>query len=393
MLTVNKKQASYPLIDESLLHEIPGNAKVYSTSSFEPLRILSLLGRNSVPHGGFANPGRETIVQKLMKFIRGNFFIPDARVGWVRYALREAERIIERENIKDVLISSPPHSSQLIGLKLKKKFSIRWIADLRDPWTDIYYYPELLHTRFARRMDKNYEKQVMDLADDIIVVSSPIRDSYLSKSSHASPKKFHIIPNGFDEDDFQQNVVVRKSEFLITYVGTMAKSYNPQAFFDVLRRVKEETGQPIVFRVIGSLPDDIQKQIRDCNIKVEYTSYVSHDAAIRFMKESACLLLLIPDVPGAEGILTGKLFEYLASRRPVIAMGPPDGSAAAIINECEAGRVFDRVDTEMAAEYLKGILEQWKSNPEFLNPSKAYQKYSRRNLTKVLASLILNKTE
>jgi len=350
------------------------------------------MGRNSVPHGGFANPGRETAFQKLMKFIRGNFFIPDARVGWVRYALKEAERIIEREDIKCVFISSPPHSSQLIGLKLKKKYSIRWIADLRDPWTDIYYYSELLHTGFAKRKDKNYEKRVIDSADDIIVVSPPIRDAFLRKSTRSNPDKFHIIPNGYDEDDFREKVVASKDAFLITYVGTMAKSYNPQAFFEVLKRVKEETGLQIIFRVIGSLPDDIQRQLRDHQVKVEFTSYVSHETAIRFMRESSCLLLLIPDVPGNEGILTGKLFEYLASRRPIIGMGPAGGSAASIIEECEAGRMFDRGDTEKAVEYLKGIMERWKTNPEFQNQSESYQKYSRRNLTRELGSIINTKT-
>ena len=123
VLTVDEAKASYPLNDQSLLKEVPKNVKVVRTNSFEPLNILSsIIGKKNVPYGGFANANKESKKQKFLRWVRGNFFIPDARVGWTKYAVDEARKIIKEEDIDCVYISSPPHSSQLIGLKLKQEF-------------------------------------------------------------------------------------------------------------------------------------------------------------------------------------------------------------------------------------------------------------------------------
>ncbi|MBK7966349.1 MAG: glycosyltransferase [Bacteroidetes bacterium] len=201
VLTVKEDKASYPLHDSSLLTEVPQTVKVVRTNSFEPLNILSsIIGKKNVPYGGFANANKESKKQKFLRWVRGNFFIPDARVGWVSYAFKEAKRIIEDEKIECVYISSPPHSSQLIGLKLKETFpQLRWVADLRDPWTDIYYYKDLLHGKRAKLKDEQFEKHVLEKADAIVVVSEPIKNSFLEKSVLVLPSKIHVLPNGFDE--------------------------------------------------------------------------------------------------------------------------------------------------------------------------------------------------
>jgi glycosyltransferase involved in cell wall biosynthesis len=396
VLTVDEKYASYPLIDQTLKEDLSNEVKVIKSKSLEPLRLLSLImDKKRIPHGGFANSNKEKWHQKMLRYIRGNFFLPDARVGWVRFAVKAADKIIREQKIDTIVITSPPHSSQLIGLELKKRHNIRWIADLRDPWTDIYYYNDMLHTGRSAAIDKRYEMSVLQNADEIITVSDPINQIFLRKSSALKKEKFHVIPNGFDENDFAEEINPPDDSFLITYVGTIADSYNPEVFFRMFKKLIEEFNDiKFGLRIVGSLPGSIRELVIKYNLdsRVEYVSHVSHKKAVEYMMSSTSLLLIIPDVEGNEGILTGKLFEYLAARRPIIGIGPVNGSAAEIINECSAGKMFSRDQEEENYSYLKSLVLQWKEDHKIICKSEAYRQFSRSELTKKLASIILNKS-
>jgi len=397
VLTVDEKFASYPLLDETLTKEIPAAINIYRTRSFEALKILSLFtSMKNIPHGGFANSNKEKPFQKFLRFMRGNLFIPDARIGWINFAVSKASEIIEREKIDTIFITSPPHSSQLIGLRLKKRLNIRWIADMRDPWTDIYYYNDLLHTERSKRKDAKLESEVLINSDEVITVSRPIEKMFLSKSAEISPDKFHVIPNGFDESDFPENVVSADKYFQITYVGSIADSYAPDVFFEMMRKAMDDF--PAVsfrMRFVGSMPDSIKQLIVKNRLMEisEFVSHVSHDKAVTYMLSSTALLLLIPEVVNNEGILTGKLFEYLASRRPIIGLGPVHGEASAILNECTAGKMFHRRDSLELYSYFKTLILQWQEKKDLKNINQNYQKYSRRELTKKLAAIILKLPE
>ena len=392
VVTVDDKVASYPLRDYSLIEEIPADLKVFRTHSFEPLSYLTRLTGNKAPYGGFANKDKEKFSQKILRFIRGNFFIPDARKGWIRYAFEKASALIEQEKINTVLISSPPHSSQIVGLKLKKRFpQLKWIADLRDPWTDIYYYKDMLHTRMAAEKDLKIERLVVDQADGLIVVSRPILEKYLSKSDKVNKAKFHVIPNGFDDDDFPEAMFKKNESFTITYTGTIADSYNPRVFFESLSiAMKANPEVRVKLRFVGGMTDSIASMIRENNLEamVEFIPHVNHKEAIRYMRSSDTLLLVIPDVPGSEGILTGKLFEYLAARRPVICIGPRNGDAGGIITDCQAGRTFERTDQTRIAAYLEELMKLWSQGTLVPLSSRIFEKYSRKNLTMQLARIL-----
>ena len=397
VLTVDENHGSYPVLDESLLKDIPAGTKIYKTNSFEPLKILSsVASKKAIPYGGFSGQNKEKLSQKILRFIRGNFFIPDARVGWVKYAFAEACRIIEAEKVDTILISSPPHSSQLIGLKLKKKYPhLKWIADLRDPWTDIYYYKEMLHTSLAKEKDGRMERNVLDQSDAVLMVSEDIKRSFIAKSSSQQKDKFHVIPNGYDRNDFKPNTADEFSEFVITYVGTIADVYEPQVFFDVMRNlIDKHPNDNIRIRFVGSISPVISASVAqlDLNKHCEFISHVSHDEAIEYMVKSTMLLLVIPEVFNNKGILTGKLFEYLNTRKPILGLGPEDGDAAAIINECNAGKMFDRTSKPSIEYFAENIFQNWKERTLTKNPSTAVDKYSRQEQAKVLAAII-NKNE
>ncbi|MCY7361395.1 MAG: glycosyltransferase, partial [Ignavibacteria bacterium] len=235
IVTVNKDKASYPVLDETLERDIPKEAEVFRTDTFEPYELYSkLLGKKSIPTG-FSNESNPGTFQKFSRFIRGNFFIPDGRKGWINFAFREACRIIEKENIKTVVTTSPPHSAQIVGLKLKKKYNLNWIADLRDSWTDIYYYNEFSHRKFAKEKDLKYEKNVLENADKIITVGKNLKEIFVKKSKKINPQKVFVIPNGYDEEDFKNKPIEieketeteieteTENEFIITYTGTLAE--------------------------------------------------------------------------------------------------------------------------------------------------------------------------
>lgn len=396
VVTVDPAKASYPVIDQTLLSEVSQDTRVITTDSFEPLNILSaIMGKKNVPYGGFANANKESKIQKILRWVRGNFFIPDARVGWVSRAVKAAGKLIEADGIKYVFVSSPPHSSQLIGLQLKQRYpQIRWIADMRDPWTDIYYYKDLLHTSIAAAKDARYERNVLEGADEIIVVSEAIKRTFTAKSAKIGAGKVHVIPNGYDENDFAGEVKPEAGTFDVSYVGTMADTYKPDVFFKSFAEiVKKNTHQKIRFRFIGNAPWTLKKLTEEYGIEsyCEWIGHVNHDEAIHYMRTSDMLLLIIPDSEGAEGILTGKLFEYLGAERTILGIGPVNGDAAKIIQECNAGKMFERREGDAMRDWLEQQAEAVLRNETIYNGNGQVKKFRRRELTRSAAAVINGK--
>ena len=385
ILTVDQANASYPQRDESLLAEVAPECKVYTTKSFELYDVYKFIsGKKEVPYGGFANESKEGILQKLSKFIRGNFLLPDPRKGWNKYALRKAAELIEKYQIETVVTTSPPHSTQLIGLKLKRKFKIRWIADLRDPWTDIYYYDQFLHTPLARTIDKNLERRVIENADLLITVSEDVKRLFAAKSDLPIREKTEVVPNGFDEDDFKVSTVMTESKKTITYTGTISEAYDVDQFLEALVNLPESLRLNLKVRFVGKVPFSVEQKFRKTGLEIELVGYVDHCKSIDYLMRSDILLLVIPKVINNQGILTGKFFEYLASQKPVLAIGPTDGDLAKIMEETQCGRLFDYQDSAGMRKYIHSELE----NPATKQNSENASQYTRRELTRKIAKLL-----
>jgi glycosyltransferase involved in cell wall biosynthesis len=319
----------------------------------------------------------------VLRFIRGNFFIPDPRRGWNKYAFRKACELIESEKIKHIITTSPPHSTQLVGMKIKKKYpSVRWIADLRDPWTDIYYYSMFYHTFPAHALDRYLEKKVLASADRIITVGKTLKDLFISKLPSIKGK-ISVITNGFDEDDFTGIKAATPERPTITYTGTLSDSYPLKGFLDAAEMFIRQ-GNDLKLRFVGMVSDS-QRDIVISKMgvdKVEFVPHVDHIAAIRFMHETTALLLIIPDHPSSKCILTGKLFEYMATGKPIICIGPVDGDAAEIIEATSSGSSFDYNDPYSISVFFKKALNSdYKKSPEI-------SEYSRRLLTASLAGVL-----
>ena len=355
VLTVNEKKASYVQIDNSLNYEINKKIKTYKTDSFEPIKIYGkIVGKENIPTAGFSNVNNKSFKQRAINAIRSNFFIPDPRRGWNKYAYKKACEIIKENDIKTVITTSPPHSTQLIGLKLKKTFNLKWIADLRDPWTDIYYYSILNHSFISKNIDRWYEKKVIEQSDYLVTVSDSLKSLFLKKSEVVDVNKIIVLPNGFDPKDYTNSEVRDNDIFTISYTGTMSEQYFPDIFFEAIAEIINENKIDMKFRIVGSISTSILKKIKELNLleNFEFIQTVPHSEIIKYQQNTHLLLLVIPKVENSKGILTGKLFEYLATGNKILCIGPKEGDASKIINNCNAGIVFDRNQKDKIKKYI-----------------------------------------
>ena len=377
VLTIDPEYAKYPAVDESLEKDINPDLKVYKTKALNYFFLG--YGSKSRIEAGSINLSNNRLRGRIARFIRGNFFIPDPRKGWNRYAIRKASELIRQEDVKYVVTTSPPHSTQLIGLKLKSIFpGLKWICDLRDPWTDIYYYRKFYGTWPARTYDRILEKKVLKHADKIITVGNSLAELFSLKLGDLK-KKVALRTNGYDEEDFR-TVKIKNDpkKLIITYVGTLSDQYPVEPVINGLSSLKNRNID-FELNLVGQFPDTIKRAIfskLDHDL-VHFIQYLSHDSAIKYMAASSVLLLLIPDHPGNKIIITGKLFEYLRTGIPILLIGPKDGDAARIIKECDAGRVFDKKDTVDITELVPQGTDEMKY--------KVPVKYERRLLTGMLS--------
>jgi glycosyltransferase involved in cell wall biosynthesis len=383
VLTVDPECAAYPVTDFSLKEDLPSSVKVHLTPAINYFGIYKK-DKSKIPSAGFANSADNTLKGKILRFIRGNFFLPDPRKGWNKYAFKKACELIENEGIKHIITTSPPHSTQLIGLKIKKKYpTIKWIADLRDPWTDIYYYKQFYHAFFSKWIDLRLEESVLKKADKIITVGPSLKNLY-SQKVKGTAEKTEVITNGYDEDDFSGIKVTTPSMFTITYVGTLSDIYPVDGFLNALQIYKEK-GNEFMLRFIGTVSqnqkDLIQSKTGDSIL--EFIPYVDHPSAIEFMLKTSVLLLIIPDHQSNKSIITGKLFEYIASGKPIICLGPDDGDAAGIMRSIGHGMTFSYTDSKGICEYLSNLITDISFEEKMSG-----KVFSRRELTKKILPLL-----
>ncbi|MBU2649867.1 MAG: glycosyltransferase family 4 protein [Bacteroidetes bacterium] len=393
VLTVKPEKASYPVLDPSLADEIPAGLKVFKTNTFELFNIYrKLIGKGNYPHSSFDNERKPSLMQKTSRFIRGNLFLPDSRIGWKRYAVDEGIRIISEYKINTIITTGPPHSVHLAGLELKNLTGVNWIADFRDPWTDIFYYDAFYHTRLAKRIDANLERKVVEGCHRLTIVSQALKDLIRKKSDKICPGKIVVLPNGFDEDDFKTPGEPPQNEFVITYTGSLTNDTGKMnVFVESLRNIKNEFPDiPVFCHFIGNINPSVYEifarfGIADC---VRTTPYVPHNESVSYLKKSTALILFLRRADYNKGILSGKIFDYLGAQKPIICIGPEDGNASQILQECQAGRAIDYENKEGIMSYLRDLFLKWKINRNLDLQGQEYKNYSRRNLTEKLVTVI-----
>ncbi len=403
VLTVDPKFATFPNYDYSLSDEIPKGIEIHTTQASSPFKLYKKVRKKDAPQAGFSGEKKVGLTDKLMRFVRGNFFIPDARIGWNKFALEKARTIIRENNIDSIVTTSPPHSTQLIGLALKKEFNLHWLADLRDPWTEIYYNQELFRTPFAKRKDYKFEQACLKNADKIVVVSEDIKRHFGAKRKEILDK-IHVIPNGFDEADFNiiptlnnvtpncnsgsnsQKISENNSKpKIISYVGNLGEQYPVGGFLEAFAEIIKKNSE-WKLQFVGNCHNGVKILVEKLNLSelVVFIPYMNHAEAINYMINASVLLLIIPEIENNKGILTGKLFEYLATGNSILNIGPKDGDAATILRENAVSVTLNPNEKQAIIDF---ILNSTYNQREVNSVSKS--KFSRRNLTGEIAKLIL----
>ena len=382
---ITTTNGDYPAIDESLCEEIPASIKVIQTKTptFGKL-FKKVSGKNSdIPYGSLKAGEDDSLLKKLSLWFRLNLVVPDARKLWNKYAYRAASKELLTNKYNAVVTSGPPHSTHLIGLKLKKKYNIKWIADFRDPWTKIDYLENVKRFPVTDILDRKLEKRVVQTCDRIISINRKIVED-LNASN-----KSDVISNGFDLADFKD--VKRKEPkdfFNINYFGNITIKRDPSPVLLAVNNVYEWQ-KYIHLNFWGNVSDEVRSKLNelDDNRVISIHPYISHSEMLQEMMNSSLLLLVINNVPDNRGILTSKLYEYLATQSPVLGLGPYDGEAADILQETGAGKMFDYDSVEEIANFIKEKYENWQAGKTFAVLNKI-EKYNRKNLTEQLAGVL-----
>lgn len=356
---------AFPERDPSMASDLPADLEVIRTAAPDPFRLYAALtGRGAdeaVQVGSVA--GEEGGAARLARWIRANLFLPDARVGWVPFAASAGLRRLRAGGIDALVTSGPPHSVHLTGWLLRRLTGVPWLADLRDPWTDINYYHELPHARWALRVDAALERAVLGAADAVTTVSPAWQRLLQSKLRPGAATPVQVVQNGFDAADFQTPAPALPTDrFVCTHTGSLYASRNPEALWHALARLRRLGATPhLRVQLVGHVDPGVLQAVRRHGVEdwVEHVPYLPHDEAVGRTRASHVLLLSIEPFEHQNGMITGKLYEYLAAARPVLALGPPEGDAAHLLRRTSGGQVFARDDVDSIEAALRRYYDAW----------------------------------
>ena len=376
------ENANYLKQDTSLLNEVPKGIEILKQPIWEPTALLfwkkskqQTKGISNVSKGGF------------LSFIRGNFFIPDPKVFWVKPSVSYLQKYLDANDIDVIISTGPPHSVHLIAERLHQKNDIKWLADFRDPWSDLYYNKDFKQLAFAKNKNRKLEESVLKNADCIVTVSNSLKQEFAKTA-----KKVEVITNGFDDEFVAAENIILDTKFSISYIGLLPKQSNPKLLFKVLKALCEENlnfKKDLQLNFIGDISEEVKVAIEENKLlqNTNFVGYVSHRKAIEYQNTAQVLLLLIPNVKNNKGILTGKLFEYLKAKRPILAIGPEKGDLAAILQETNSGVIVNFDAEEKLKLEIVALYQKYKEDKLTVNFNNI-EKYHRKELTKKLAFIL-----
>ena len=380
---------TYPILDQQLESEVSDKAIILKKSIFEPYQLASFLSKNKtkkISSGIIPNQKKQSLLEKLMLWVRGNLFIPDARIFWVQTSVSFLEKYIQENEIDTIITSGPPHSLHLIGLELKQKLNITWLADFRDPWTTIGYHKSLRLSHFAAKKHKQLESQVLNSADTIIVTSKTTKAEFQVLTT----KPIEVITNGFDIEKVDKQTLDTK--FSLAHIGSFLSERNPQILWESLVELCHELPDfktHLEIKLIGAVSQEVLETIAQFGLHsyLNNLGYVSHAEAVAHQRKSQVLLLIEIDSQDTKSILPGKLFEYLVSERPIVAIGPMGSDFAEIITNTNTGVFFEYSEKAKLKQTIQEYYTQFLQG-NLQSHAIGLQQYSRKNLTQQLVELL-----
>lgn len=383
------ENATYPILDHELVQEIRKDVTVLTHPINEPYKFATFFSKNStktISSGIIKDQKKQSFLDKTLLYIRGNFFIPDARVGWVKPSVTFLSDYIKQNAIDTIITTGPPHSMHLIGMELKKRFKLKWIADFRDPWTNIGYHKELKLTERASKKHQELEKEVLNTCDQVITTSFTTKKEFEVITS----KPIQVITNGYDVEYVSK--VPMDNKFTISHIGSLLSKRNPRILWKALRLILKENEtfeNDFELQLIGKVSPEVLETLEEFKLTkfLKIIGYVSHKEAIKKQRSSQLLLLIEINSYETIGIIPGKLFEYMAAERPILAIGPEGSDVEEIIKKTNTGKYFDYESMEEVKNYILTCYDDY-LNHNLKQNGIGLQYYSRKKLTEKLAVLL-----
>lgn len=386
---------SYPLLDETLMKDVPENIEMVRTKIWEPYQLAEKLNKSNKKFkaGQFDVGKNQSWKSKLSIWVRGNFFIPDARVFWVKPSVTFLEKYLKENKIDTIVTSGPPHSLHLIGLGLKNKMpDLKWVADFRDPWTEISYYKHLKLTKSSDKKHRQLESAVFKNADITLATSYTDAENFRKAGANA-----FCITNGYDESDSSKKAGENKNSqiekaFTLSYIGVLEQLRNPENLWKALDELVKENAEfaaDFKLKFVGRIDDKILLSIENSSLKnhILNLGYLAHGKAVEEMQNSDMLLITNFPNEASKGIIPGKIFEYLASGKQILSFGPDKADVSKILEETQAGKHFSYQDTENIKKFILEKYELWK-NDSLIENTQHIEQFSRKNLTQQLTEVL-----
>jgi len=385
------ENATYPIIDQDLVNQVNKNVTVLKQPIKEPYKLASVFSKKStstISSGIIKAKKKQSFIEKMLLYVRGNFFIPDARVGWVNPSVDYLSNYIKTNAVDVIITTGPPHSMHLIGLELQKRFAVKWIADFRDPWTSIGYHKELKLTDKSAQKHKDLERLVLTKADTILTTSFTTKQEFAA----ITQKSIHVITNGYDIETIEKPPLDTK--FTISHIGSLLSKRNPHILWQALNEILQENEQfrsDFQLQLIGKVSSEIIDTIKDFMLDayLNVLGYVSHTEALKYQRSSQVLLLIEIDSFETIGIIPGKLFEYMAAERPILSIGPKQSDVEKIIKDTNAGKYFNYDNLQEVKQYILDCYSKYQQNQLKVHGI-GLQYFSRKKLTEKLAGVIKN---
>lgn len=383
------ENAAYPIIDHGLIKEIPKDVIILKKPIKEPYKFASFFSRKktkTISSGLIKAAKKQSFIEKILLYIRGNYFIPDARIGWVNPSVAYLCKYIKQHPVDAIITTGPPHSMHLIGMELQKRFAIKWFADFRDPWTTIGYHKELKLTDKSACKHKQLEKEVLNTADVIITTSYTTKKEF----EKITTKPIHVITNGYDIETIEKPLL--DDRFTISHIGSLLSQRNPRILWKALKEILKENEQfrkDFQLQLIGKVSSEILETINEFKLDsyLKIVGYVSHNEALKYQRSSQILLLIEVDSIETIGIIPGKLFEYMAAERPILAIGPEGSDLAELIKNTNTGKYFNYTDLEEVKNFILNSYNDYLNKNLRINGI-GLQYFSRKKLTEKLAVLL-----
>ena len=353
VITVDPEQASYPQEDKSL-QALTKDIRVIRTATREPIRgYARWFGKGSIPQGEVP---QQHFFQRIAAFIRGNFFIPDARKGWIPFAQKALRTILEKESVEWVISTGPPHSTHLTVESLRHTFNFRWLVDFRDPWSELFYNRQFYRLPFAVRKDRAYEQVILQHADAVLTtVGGELHQQLQVK---APKQRFFALPNGFDANAFAQHQrSLRQGEFHLVYTGLLTRNQAYPALLKALQQMKN--GLPLRVSLAGQMELSLVKALQTAlpEATIDYHGYLPHAQALTLMHSADVLINFIFE--GAhKQMISGKLLEYMATGVPVLSLGDPESEAGQLLAQGAAAAMIAPSDTQQLIAFLEKAQQQ-----------------------------------